>query len=134
MSCAPGDSRLEGLSLRERRRLRELVVASIPTPTDLRLAVDSHLRAALVAARSNEFVDTALARALASALGEMIDAFSALDGDDQQLVAAAVAYFADADDAAHDFASPIGFEDDARVVNAVARALGRGDLAVAMPD
>ncbi len=41
-----------------------------------------------------------------------------------------VQYFCVADDDEHDFSSPIGFEDDAKIMNACLRLAGREDLCI----
>ena len=125
---------LDGLSRREAQRVQALIATDLPGASELRAAIASYLTDIAREARRNEFLDLALARSVAAALEKLIDGSSTFELSHRRLVAAAVAYFVDADDAAHDMASPIGFEDDARVVNAVARAIGRDDVAIPLPN
>lgn len=95
--------------------------------------VDEHLNRLEAAADEDEFVDIDLARRVAQCLHRLIGQVASGDPDEQALVAGAVDYFALTGDADDDVASPIGIEDDARVVNAVARVLGSEDLVISLP-
>jgi uncharacterized membrane protein YkvA (DUF1232 family) len=84
----------------------------------------------MAAGRRNDFVDLELGERVAGSCRALVDGWAGYAPEQRQLVAAAVGYFATQHDADDDFSSPIGFEDDAAVVSAVAVALGRPDLAV----
>jgi uncharacterized membrane protein YkvA (DUF1232 family) len=80
---------------------------------------------------TNEFIDAAVGLSLASEAGALIDeAERRQDVETHRLVQAAVLYFVLDDDAEHDLHSVCGLDDDAAVLNAVARQLGRDDLVV----
>jgi hypothetical protein len=110
------------------------VAACVPTDSEefagLRLRVAGHL--AWVRAQSESFpaVDIDTAARIAATLGHLLDEPDAYDADERALLRGAVDYFVMRDDGEDDLRSPIGFDDDARVVNAVVDALGRSDLRV----
>lgn len=110
--------------------LARLCALPLGDPTQLRALVDAHLSAAEKAAANSAFVDLALARALATNCQALLDAWPTLPPAHQQLAQAACRYFADPDDDEDDFASIIGFEDDAELLNHIVAALGRDDLLV----
>jgi hypothetical protein len=82
---------------------------------------------------SHEFLDLELARVLTDGLTELIDGASGYDAEERSLVRGAVDYYVLPTDAENDVTSPIGLEDDARVFNAVCRALGRSTLEIPLP-
>jgi hypothetical protein len=96
----------------------------------LAASLAKHLVAIRAATRRNEFVDVELGERVARSCAALLELWENLSVEGRALVAACVDYFAQQQDADDDFASPIGFEDDAAVVSAVARALARPDLVV----
>lgn len=121
---------LEGaLSPKEYQQLVGLI-DGVAAATTMHEKVDSHLRFLEDAAEDDEFVEVDLGRAVAGVLHQLIASVDGLGKEEQQLVAAAVEYFVLAGDVDDDLRSPIGLEDDVRVVNVVATALGRDDLRI----
>jgi len=109
------------------------LAASMPpgiTPTTLRALLDDHLRDVREASRSNTSIAVELAQHVAEACRAALRSWPALDPDARRVLTAAVNYFALRRDSSDDFAAPTGFEDDARVVNAVLAWIGRSDLRV----
>jgi uncharacterized membrane protein YkvA (DUF1232 family) len=91
--------------------------------------VNDYLASVVVVAARREFVDTEQAALLARAIVAMIEGLTDETPDEhRRLVQAAAAYFALTDDVSDDVSSPIGFDDDERVVRAVARYVGRPEL------
>ena len=76
------------------------------------------------AERDNEFVDLPLARRLHDELVRALEDFDRLGTEQRRVLADAVAYFVRTDDDEHDLRSPIGFDDDAVVVEALSRLRG----------
>ena len=93
----------------------------------LKNRVESYLETVKNASGENEFLDLTTAHAIGRTLNRLIDLSS-----EEFLchVQAATQYFIDADDAAPDLESILGFDDDAEVVNAVCRHLGCPGLQV----
>jgi len=96
---------------------------------DLATEVSTYLAELESLTATEEFLDIATARQIAAQCRELI---RGLTQDDsvvaRQLVHAAVRYFIEDDDAEGDTSSPIGFDDDAEVVEIIARELGREDV------
>ena len=94
----------------------------------LRASVDAHL--ALAEAAEGALVDVEVGRQVAGALNELLDNPNGYDDEQRALIRGAVDYFVLTGDDADDLSDPTGFDDDARIVNAVAQALDRADLIV----
>ncbi len=95
----------------------------------LRSELDAHLEAIEAARARNEYVDVSLALRLADVSRALLDEAESQGNDHaRRLAQAAVRYFILDDDGENDLTSVHGLVDDAEVCNAVARALGRGDL------
>lgn len=84
--------------------------------------LDAHLVRVREAARENEFVDDALAEQLHRRLRAALETWYELADDQRQTLSEAVAYLVHTDDDEDDLYSPIGFDDDAEVVD---KALAR---------
>jgi hypothetical protein len=78
---------------------------------------------------SHEFLDLETAKTVAKVCERLLAALpeNASNGE-RQLVQIAVRYFIEDEDAEGDLSSPIGFDDDAEVVAAIARELGLEDV------
>lgn len=91
----------------------------------LRETMRTHLEHVRTAARDNEFVDAAEAIRLHMLLAEALESWDDLDGEQRAVLADAVHYLVRTDDEEDDLRSPIGFEDDAEVVEAALRKIRR---------
>jgi uncharacterized membrane protein YkvA (DUF1232 family) len=98
--------------------------------TSLRALVLEHA-AALQASAVDHDVDLETAARLTSACLALLDE-AVRRADITPLVALACEYFVSQDDAEGDLDSFIGLEDDVLVLNAVAREVGRADVALAV--
>lgn len=92
--------------------------------------IEEHVRRAQVAADANRAVDLDTANRVAASLRELLDTISDYTAQQRALLRGAITYFAQREDDEDDLDSVIGFDDDARVLSAVAEALGRPDLIV----
>ena len=84
----------------------------------LRAVMRAHLDHVRAAARDNEFVDAAEAIRLHVLLAQALESWSVLDVEERAVLTDAVTYLVQTDDEEDDLRSPIGFEDDAEVVEA----------------
>ena len=101
---------------------------------DLLDTVADYLDEISSAAARDGFVDTELGAAIAEVCLELLaDLGGGASDRESRLVQVAVRYFVVEDDAEGDLTSVVGFDDDARVVNAVLRLLGREDLLIEVP-
>jgi hypothetical protein len=111
-----------------------LVAGAAPTdPSELpglRLRVLAYLARIEATAEQVPSVDIEAARKIGWVLAELCDAAAGLDEHQRALVRGAVEYFVLDRDVVADTVDVVGFDDDARVVNAVTAALGRDDLAI----
>ncbi len=87
--------------------------------------MEAHLARVHAAAEDNEFVDAAEAHRLHARLRDALRAWSSFDAEQRRTLSEAVAYLVRTDDQEDDLRSPIGFEDDAEVVEAALRAVMR---------
>ena len=99
-----------------------------PIPEDdlkaLLARVDAHLAEIKAALADNEFIDVQRAEQIAAACRTLVALCHPGNPEQVALVAGAVGYFLDPDDAGSDTDSVIGLEDDAQVVNFVIRQSG----------
>lgn len=120
-----------GLPRAARECFPTLMAGELAPAAWMRADVDRHLAAVRDASKRLEFVDVALAERIAATLCALLEAIDHETSErDRRIVYAAVRYFVQLDDGDHDFESEIGLHDDAEVVNAVARHLGRVDLLI----
>lgn len=111
-------------------RLRFLELCEARSGEELRAEaarVDAHLGALRDAAAHDPTVDLSTAERIATALAQLTRAEWRFE--ERRLLAGAIAYFVLRDDSSDDLDDLRGIDDDARVVRAVCRALGREDLA-----
>lgn len=93
----------------------------------LKNKINAYLETVANASGENEFLDLTTAKAIAKTLLTLIEKCP----DDKIChLQAATYYFVEADDAAPDLDSILGFDDDAEVINAVCRFLGFLELEV----
>jgi uncharacterized membrane protein YkvA (DUF1232 family) len=108
--------------------------ARTTSPEELRwlsVRVVAHLDQIEATAHDRAQVDVDTARQVAASLIALIDGGgAALDADGRALVHGAVEYFVLDRDSSSDTDDGLGFDDDARVLNAVLTAVGRADLRV----
>ena len=109
---------------------REAREGPLSPPHALKTLVHAHLTRAAAENETTTRVDTHLVRHIGDACLAMLDRWPTSDEATKREIQAACLYFADADDGADDFASIGGFEDDAMVINHVARKIGRLDLLI----
>ena len=96
----------------------------------LRLRVVAHLAHIEKASVGHAAVDVDAARAVAHVLGSLLDEPDQYDARERELIRGAVEYFVLDRDERRDLTDAIGFDDDARVLNAVLDSLHRADLRI----
>lgn len=123
---------IEKLSGREIAALqvRSALVPRAEIPS-LKTRIDAHLERVRGALTRNEFVNLPLAQRVADVLKQILSDYPDLLGDHSRAwVIGATRVFLETHDVLDDLASPIGFDDDARILNAVLRDIGREDLLI----
>ena len=125
---------LPDLNHHEQGMLKALVeIAGDRSPGVIADAIARHAADAEAAAVGSSLINVALVSALADALMQALKR-TAEDDLKARWIKAAALYFIHSDDDEHDFDSPIGFEDDAEVVNACLRFCGFDELCVLVED
>lgn len=97
-------------------------------PVKLLSAVERHVAEGEAQRVRNEFVDVITCRRLATLAKRLVATIPTLSDEGRAGVLIAIHYFALSDDGEDDFASPVGFDDDAVVLETLVRRLGRADL------
>ena len=87
----------------------------------LRQAVEHHLAATTAVHAQNPLVNLRLATAIRDVIEQVLSGWEDLTPVARTWLAGAMLYFAKCNDDEPDFTSPIGFEDDAEVLNACLR-------------
>lgn len=96
--------------------------------------VDRHVQETVLAFMKNRMVNVRLAKAIAEVAANVLKDWEAFTTDQRYWLGGAIYYFADSRDNEHDFNSPIGFEDDAEVLNACLIFAERPSLCIVVED
>jgi uncharacterized membrane protein YkvA (DUF1232 family) len=96
----------------------------------LRAAVVKHTEDTRKAAASNEFLDASLAEQIARRLQRLLKDYDDRPGHERAVIQAVVRYFVLKEDAENDLDSVLGFEDDAKVLNACLDHLSAPELEI----
>lgn len=124
-----------GLTRRLFDRLAESAEsASGSSPAHLLQAADNHLERVREANQRNPFINYRLAEALWEVMRTVVYDWNQIADIARPWLLGAMHYFAGDNDEEPDFTSPIGFEDDAEVLNACLRFAGREDLCLNTED
>jgi uncharacterized membrane protein YkvA (DUF1232 family) len=106
---------------------------SIP-PAELLAAAHEHLERTRAAHAQNRMVNLRFASAIVAALDVLIKDWGSIQPNQAWWLRGAMQYFASSDDDEPDFLSPLGFEDDAEILNACLKFIGRSDLCLNAED
>ncbi|MEI6232651.1 MAG: hypothetical protein WCT04_06340 [Planctomycetota bacterium] len=101
---------------------------------ELEPRLDGYLATVREVAKINCFVNLKLAEAIYERLQRIVAHRDSISSDRQAWCVGAICYFLADDDEEPDFASPVGFEDDAEVLNAVLRFVGKPDWCIRPED
>ena len=125
----------EGVNRRQLELLENCVNCALERGLDeLMREAERHLEAARQARQTSAFVNVPLAAALHQSLKSMAAQFDSLPRIAQPWLLGMIAYFSTKHDEETDFDSPVGFEDDAEVINACLRMAGLDHLCVTPED
>lgn len=97
---------------------------------DLLHEAEAHVQNARRAAEKNCMVNVAMAEGLLAVIRRLVADWSRIPPHAEQWCKGMIRYFTLSDDDEDDFSSPIGFDDDAEVINACLRLAGRSDLCI----
>ena len=91
---------------------------------------EDHLKRIRMLHSKNLYINVRLAEAIVHAFQDIFDDWENVPPHARSWCRGMVQYFCVSDDDEHDFSSPIGFEDDAKIMNACLRLAGREDLCI----
>ncbi len=103
-------------------------------PQDLLAAARQHLDRTRIAHADNRLINVRLAAAIVGVLEELFRTWNSLGPNQEWWLRGAMHYFTASYDEEPDFQSPLGFEDDAEILNACLKFIGRNDLSLNSED
>jgi len=116
----------------EQRRFRRLCIATTVDELD-ELASVIELHVEQVAANAGPATDVDTARLIGRSLCDLLGSDLTFDDEQRAQIRGAIEYFVMTDDASSDLDDVLGFDDDARVVNAMLGRIGHPAFAVDLP-
>jgi hypothetical protein len=116
----------------EQRRFRRLCITTTPEELD-DLASVIELHVDQVAANAGPATDTDTAELIGRALRDLLTSGLDFDDDQRSQIRGAIEYFVMTDDASSDLDDVLGFDDDARVLNAMLSRIGHPEYVVELP-
>lgn len=116
------------------RLSRAVDEAAEQSPADLLRGTDEHLDRVRQVSERNRLVNYRLAQAIVESLRAILGDWEQVPRSARPWLLGAAHYFIGDDDEESDFTSPIGFEDDAEVLNACLVFAGRDDLCLNTED
>jgi uncharacterized membrane protein YkvA (DUF1232 family) len=104
------------------------------SPQVLITTAKQHLERTRAAHASNRLINLRLATAIVSVLEELVNARGIMETNQAWWLRGAMYYFTTSNDDEPDFQSPLGFEDDAEILNACLKFIDRNDLCLNVED
>ncbi len=116
----------------EQRQFRALCIATAPDElADLAAVIELHVDQ--VAANAGPATDVDTARLIGRALCGLLGSDLEFDAEQRAQIRGAIEYFIMTDDASSDLEDVLGFDDDARVLNAMLARIGHPEFSVELP-
>lgn len=128
--------RMPGVPEHSRVLLQQLLAEDLIPVEALPHIVESYRRVIHEARKTNPRTNTVMGDMIANSLLALLKTVTPKTGEPNlRVIQAAVRYFVIQNDGVtHDLETETGFDDDARVVNAVFRFFGRDDLMIDVPE
>jgi uncharacterized membrane protein YkvA (DUF1232 family) len=124
-----------GLSSSQFERLSECAdMADLIGWDDLKRRVEQHIELTRSEHQRNRVVNLRLALAIQGVINAIFESLPTIETQHAWWIRGAIYYFAACDDDEPDFRSPIGFEDDAEILNACLKFAGRRNLCLNVED
>ncbi|MYL37369.1 hypothetical protein [Halobacillus litoralis] len=99
-------------------------------PSILRQTIENHFEKIQEATKQNEFINLHLAEKIREVCLILINEYKKVSHDEQRYINATINYFVDINDEEDDLYSPLGFDDDAEIVNECLELIGKEDLTI----
>lgn len=109
--------------------IREYCV-SYAEPVTLKQQVLRYLEKVEFETLQNEFINFSLAKKIAEVCILLLDVYDQYNIEEQKFISAAIQYFLQSSDDEEDLYSPLGFDDDAEVLNECLCLLKKEDLII----
>lgn len=119
-----------GLTREEMDVLTDCLARNDLSAEEMLAEAENHLARAREAYQSNIMINVRLAEAIVEVFRTIVSEWEALPEGTEKWCLGMICYFSMGEDEIDDFESPIGFEDDAEVVNACLKMIGRDDLCI----
>jgi hypothetical protein len=125
----------DGLSRKQLRHLRRCADDASAIPIDrLLVSARNHVAATENASRRNPLINLRLARAICDRIEKVMTMWASPSPEARFWLGGAINYFTISEDDESDHLSPIGFEDDAEVLNACLRFANLPELCLKVED
>ena len=108
--------------------------AAVISPDQLLEEANLHLEKTKKAYSANRMINVRLAAAIVGVIESVTNDWGSISANHRFWLAGAIHYFANGDDDEPDFDSPLGFEDDAEVLNACLQLAGLNKLCLNVED
>ncbi len=119
-----------GLTQQEMTVLTDCLAKNDLSPEEMLKEAELHLVKAKEAHKTNVMVNFKLAEGIVKVFRKIVAEWEAIPDSAQKWCLGMICYFSLGEDEIDDFDSPIGFEDDAEVVNACLKMIEREELCI----
>lgn len=100
------------------------------SPEILKQQVKKYLKKIEVETCHNEFINLPLAKKIGETSLSLLDFYEQHNQEEQEFIHSTIQYFLNANDDEEDLYSPIGFDDDAEIMNECLRLLRKEELTI----
>jgi uncharacterized membrane protein YkvA (DUF1232 family) len=99
-------------------------------PEILRQSIEKHMIIIMAETSQNEFINVSLAEKIKDICLLLIEEFNDKTLEEKRYISATVNYFISKDDEEEDLFSPLGFDDDAEILNECLKLIGKESLTI----
>jgi uncharacterized membrane protein YkvA (DUF1232 family) len=100
------------------------------SPNILKQQIQKYLKEIEKETLQNEFINLPLAKKIAGVCLLLLDAYDQYNEEEKKFINATINYFLHSHDEEEDLYSPLGFDDDAEILNECLRLLKKEDLTI----
>ncbi|MGG6432742.1 hypothetical protein ACPF7I_01860 [Anoxybacillus sp. D401a] len=100
------------------------------SPNILKQQIQKYLKEIEKETLQNEFINLPLAKKIASVCLLLLDVYDQYNEEEKKFINATINYFLHSHDDEEDLYSPLGFDDDAEILNECLRLLKKEDLTI----
>ncbi|MES5265446.1 hypothetical protein [Priestia megaterium] len=100
------------------------------SPNILKQQVNRYLERIEAEISHNEFINLPLAKRIVEVSLDLLNVYDQHSKEEQEFIHSAIHYFLNANDDEEDLYSPLGFDDDAEIINECLRLLNKENLTI----